>query len=851
MDTDALKKWPGLTAHEAAEKLRADGYNELSSQKKKNILMLLLKVLMEPMILLLVGCGSIYVLIGDIKDALMLLSFVIVVISITLYQENKTEKTLEKLREYASPRALVIRDGERKRIPGREVVRGDIIVLQEGDRIPADCVVLSCTNLLLDESLLTGESIPVRKSEWNGIIKKTNPGGHDLPYVYAGTMIVSGTGLAQATAIGMETEMGKIGKSIETIKTEDTLLHKETDKIVRYFSLIGFLLCLVVFLIYYILKGEILNGLLAGLTLGMSILPEEFPIVLVIFLTLGAWRISKKHVLTRRPETIETLGAASVLCVDKTGTLTLNTMKLVGLYADGQLHEIPEDGNARIPDKYFNLIDHALLASQREPFDPLEKEIKKVFKDHLAHKDKLYEEWKLYKEYPLSKEHLSLCHVWKEQNNAIDEYTIAVKGAPEAIIDLCHMSETKGTEIMDIVYEMANKGFRVIGVANAMHKGHNLPDDRHAYNFQFQGLLGFVDPIRASVPSSIKEAYKAGIRTIMITGDYAGTAVFIAKKIGLENPEEVMTGQELNSINPQQLKERMKRVNVFARVLPEQKLAIVNALKANGEIVAMTGDGVNDAPALKAANIGIAMGERGTDVAREASSLVVLNDDFSSIVTAVKLGRRIYENLKKAMGYTMAVHLPIAGMAIIPLLLNCPPALLPAHIAFLELVIDPACSTVFESEPEEKDIMSKPPRNINQRLFGYKTVLVALAQGISVLLLVLGIYVSAIYYKLPVDESRTYAFITLVASNLAMIITNLSFKQGFLHILKVKNTPLYYVISGTLVALFAIMNLSFLRSLFHFGNITMFEMMLLLIIGFMSMLWFETGKFLYRIHCCR
>ncbi|TFG35122.1 MAG: HAD family hydrolase, partial [Parcubacteria group bacterium] len=628
----------GLSEKEVSERLRQHGYNEIHSQKKRNVFLIFFNVVKEPMLLLLIGCGTIYFFLGEHKDALMLLSFVLVVVGITFYQERKTERTLEALRDLSSPRALVIRNSEQKRIAGREVVKDDIIVIKEGDRVPADAVVLSSSNLSVDESLLTGESVPARKSDWDGKEISKHPGGEDLPFVYSGTLVIAGRGIAKVLSIGTHTEMGKIGKSLQGIREEDTLLKKETGKIVRNFSIAGAILCLLIILIYGFTRGDWLNGILSGLTLSMAMLPEEFPVVLIIFLTLGAWRISKSQVLTRRAPAIETLGAATVLCTDKTGTLTLNAMHLTTLCVKNVYYDVDTKKVNSLPEVVHDLVEYGILASQKDPFDPIEKEVKRLGEFYLSDSEHMHNSWRIIKEYPLSKVLLALSHVWESPDK--QNYIISTKGSPEAIADLCHFSQFQQNEMSVCIEEMANRGLRVLGVARAFFKKTDLPDAQHDFHFEFVGLLGFIDPVRATVPASVREAHEAGMRVIMITGDYSGTAIYVAKQIGLENPEQCITGLELEVMDHLQLRERIKTVNVFARVVPEQKLLIVNALKANGAVVAMTGDGVNDAPALKSANVGIAMGGRGTDVAREASALVLLNDDFSSIVHAVKLGRR-------------------------------------------------------------------------------------------------------------------------------------------------------------------------------------------------------------------
>jgi Ca2+-transporting ATPase len=837
--TYSINNFSGLS-NEAAEKLlKEEGFNELPSQKKQNWLSILKKVISEPMLVLLIVGGSIYFFMGEPRDATMLLSFVLMIIGITFYQERKTEKTLEALKNLSSPKALVIRDSEQKKIDGRNIVRGDIIIIHEGDRVPADAVILSCQNLFVDESLLTGESMAVRKSEWKEKTESKRPGGDDLPFVYSGSLVTSGRGIARVESIGLKTEIGKIGKSLESIKEEDTLLKKETAKIVKIVAIIGVILCVFVIFAYIFTKGDIIEGFLAGLTLSMAILPEEFPVVLLIFLTLGAWRISKNKVLTRRSSAIETLGAATVLCTDKTGTLTMNRTKLSNLYTNDSFYELEKSNQNNLPEQFKLLLGYAVLASKKDLFDPIEKEL--IEAGELYLKKNMGEDLTLVKEYPLSKEMLALSHAWQAKDNKL---VIASKGAPEAILELCHVDKNQKKKILQKVKEMSDDGLRVLGVAKAVFTDNNLPSEQHDFDFEFIGLLGFVDPIRETVPSAVKEAYDAGMRIIMITGDYPGTAQFIASKIGIKNLEKYLTGKDLEKLSVDELREKIKTINIFARVLPEQKLSIVNALKSNGEIVAMTGDGVNDAPALKSAHIGVAMGERGTDVAREASSLILLNDDFSSIVVAVRLGRRIYNNLKRAMGYVLSVHIPIAGMSILPLVFDMPIALFPAHIAFLELIIDPACSTVFEAEKEEKNIMKKPPRDINQPILNFKTVLINIAQGISVLIATFALFVFAIKTGRSELEVRSFVFVSLVFANLMLIIINLSWTKNIYEVILSANKILFIVLGSALFCLFAVLHTPFFSELFRLTPLDLKDFALIIVVVFVSLIWFEALKLL-------
>ena len=835
METFDPESITGLSEEDAAGKLKKEGYNELPSQKKQSLFSIMLNVLREPMLLLLLGAGMIYLFLGEKNDALMLLMFVFVVVGITFYQERKTERALEALKNLSSPRAIVIRGGKQKRIPGREVVPGDVLILREGDRVPADGVMLFCTNFLADESLLTGESLAVRKSQWDGKTRSERPGGDDQPFVYSGTLVVQGHGIVQVTATGIHTEMGKIGKALETITQEDTLLKKETGLIVRNFALGGLMLCIFVVIVYGLTRGDWLNGLLAGLSLSMALLPEEFSVVLLIFLSLGAWRLSSRHVLTRRMPAVETLGSATVLCVDKTGTLTMNRMILSSLFSQGEYYG--NDGKSDLPEKFHGLLEFGYLASQKDPFDPVEKEIKIGTEKFLSDTEHIHSNWKLVREYPLSKDLLALSNVWESYDRR--KHVIAAKGSPEAVIDLCHMDGEQKKEILSHVQKMADKGLRILGVAGSSFQDDALPEKQHDFKFEFIGLLGFIDPVRPGVAQALSECYSAGIRVIMITGDYPGTARYIAGQIGLKDPDKYITCQELAQMGQAELAEKIRTTNIFARVVPEQKLAIVNALKSNGEVVAMTGDGVNDAPALKSAHIGVAMGERGTDVARESSAIVLLNDDFSSIVAAVRLGRRIFDNLKKAIGYIFSVHVPIAGLALFPILFNLPLVLLPAHIAFLELIIDPACSTVFEAEPEEKNIMERPPRNLKERLFGKKSLILSLLQGTSVLAVVIIVFLLALHIGKGETEARTLTFATLVIANLALILANLSWSKSIIKTFDFENKALWLVLGGALFSLILVLYVPAFRSLFHFSVLHFDDMLIALFAGILSVAWFK------------
>ncbi len=832
-----IQEFQGVSEQEAEKKLQTEGYNDLPTSKKKSFFSAIWKIFQEPMLLFLIAASFIYFLLGDSKEAIMLGAFVLVVLGITFYQERKTDRALEALRDLSSPRALVIRDGKQKRIPGREVVRGDILILSEGDRVPADAVVLSSLHLTSDESLLTGESLPVKKT--------ANLIDSPSSFVYSGTVIVQGQGIARVEKIGTETEIGKIGKSLRSIPTEKTKLEKETKKIVFIFATIAFLLCSLIVILYSLKHHDWLNGFLVGITMAMSMIPEEIPVILTVFIAIGAWRISRKQVLARHPAVLETLGSTTVLCVDKTGTLTENIMKVSQIFAQEEFHSISlvknqENQNDELPETFHELIEFGILASQTDPFDPMDQAIRQLGDYFLKETEHLHDDWEMIQEYPLSSKLLALSHVWKSKER--NDYIIAAKGSPEAIFDLCHLPQNELQSLTDKVQTLASEGLRVLAVSKARFDAIPLPDQQHDFDFEFIGLIGFADPVRPKVPAAIEECYLAGIRVIMMTGDYPATAQKIAAKIGLKNFGEVISGSELETMNDTELKKRIKTVNIFARMIPAQKLRLVEMLKAEGEIVGMTGDGVNDAPALKAAHIGIAMGKRGTDVAREASSIVLIDDDFSSIVEAIRSGRRIFDNLRKAMAYILAIHIPIAGIALAPVLLNWPLIFLPVQIAFLQLIIDPACSIAFEAEAEESDLMKHPPRDPAKSLFDKQIFKIGIFQGLFILAILLTVFFIASAQGRKETEIRTLTFSTLILSNLGLLLINRSWSRSLFAALRIPNRPLWAITISALSFLTLTISVPFLRELFQFSKITFLEMFLCGIAALTSVFWFELFK---------
>lgn len=803
----------GLTESEAAARLKADGYNELPRARQRTVPRIALEILKEPMFALLLGSGAIYLILGDVEEALLLLAFATISVAIAIVQESRSENVLKALRDLSSPRALVIRDGTRRRIAGREVVAGDLLVLSEGDRVAADGTLRASGDLLVDESLLTGESVPVRKLAGKSGAP-ARPGGDDLPFVFSGSLVVRGHGLAEVTATGPRSEMGKIGTTLRDIESVPPRLTVQTRRLVRVAAAGGLAVSVAAVLLYGALRGDWLAALLGGIAIGMSMLPEEFPLVLTVFMVMGAWRISRARVLTRRAAAIETLGSATVLCTDKTGTLTENRMTVAELRVDGQIHRPASAALEPLSPAFAPLVECGVLASAIEPFDPMEQAFHALERATRADGPHPHEGRSLSRAWGLRPELLAVTHAWQSERG--DDHVVAVKGAPEAVAHLCRFDAAGMARLRDEVDAMAADGMRVLGVARTLVSEPSWPDSPSELAFTFLGLVGLADPLRPQVPAAVAECQAAGIRVVMITGDYPVTAQAIARQARLRS-DAVVTGERIETASDAELADIVRDAAIFARIQPVQKLRIVQALKARGEVVAMTGDGVNDAPSLKAADIGIAMGGRGTDVAREAASIVLLDDDFGSIVKAVRLGRRIYDNLRKAMGYIVAVHVPIAGLALLPLLFGTPIVLAPIHIAFLEMVIDPVCSVVFEAEPDERDLMDRPPRPPQSALIPASLVGWSLLQGGLALVLVGAVYLIGLHRNMPEPELRALAFITLVLTNVGLILVNRSFSSSLWSAVSRRNPALWAVLAIALPLLLAAVSWAPVETLFRFG----------------------------------
>jgi len=810
-----LDKIVGLSKKEAEDRQKEFGFNELPNRDKRNIFKIIIGLITEPMIFLLLATVVIYFSLGDKQEATLLMLSVFVIIGIELYQEAKTEKSLEALRNLSSPICDVIRNGDRITIPGREIVVGDTIILSEGSRVPVDAKLISASNLRVDESLLTGESVAVEKHTKDVADFRGN-------LVFSGTLIVKGHAIAEATTIGSDTEIGKIGVSLKSISTEKTLLQKEVDKVIKIIASLAIVVSLVLVLIYWIQRGNLLQGFLAGLTLAISILPEEFPIVLTIFLTMGAWRLARNNVLTRRAHTIETLGSASVLCVDKTGTLTENKMTIMKITdANGNIYS---DNFLRASD----VIKFGILASQKKPFDPMEEAFISAGKQAFGGIEQVYNKNEIIKEYPLEDKSLSIVHAWGKGGVAD---LVALKGAPETVFDLCHLDKKTIAKLEKEVKGLASQGLRVIAVGKGINSL-KLSDSRHDYNFKFLGLVGLADPVRKGAASAVKMCRQAGIRVIMITGDYPETALSIAKQVGLDYGK-VITGADFENLSDIDKLETIESISVFSRVTPANKLTIVNAFKKNGEVVAMTGDGVNDAPALKSAHIGIAMGKRGTDVAREAATIVLLDDNFASIVKGIRLGRRIYKNLQKAMSYIFSIHIPIVILSLLPVLFGWPLVLVPIHIVFLELIIDPSCTLVFENEKEDSNIMQRFPRKLSEPIFSRKMVAGSIIQGVFISLMIVISYKTLLDMGWLQDKARGMVFLVLLVSNIFLVLA-ISGKQAFANIIRRENKAMIIIFLITALLATIVFCTPYLRGVFKFAPLSIFEVAMGILVGAFS-----------------
>lgn len=808
----------GLNAKDVAASRQIHGINELPTQKSKSFVFKFFAVFKEPMLLLLIAAGVLSIILADPLDTAVLLVMISGVVGITLYQEERAEKALKSLQKISAPSAMVLREGNWTKVEARDLVVGDLVRVSEGERIPADLKIESASNFSVDESALTGESLAVSKES-----------GENL---FSGSLAVTGRATAVVVAVGSKTELGKIGTSLAEIKHERTGLETEINGIVKVIAALAVFASILVVLLIVLRSGVWLEAMLSGIATAMAMIPEELPVILTLFFALGAWRMSKERVLTRRSAVIETLGSATVICVDKTGTLTMNKMTADSVIVGSETFVLGSDSPSEAVQK---VMDFGQLATPVDSFDPVDVAFRGIQTQPEART--------LLREYSLSSELMAMTMVWEGG----DRQLIATKGAPEAVAALSGLSHSEIAEIVKDVAAAAVSGRRVIAVAGAVvDKSQPLPEQQSELKLEFLGLVSLRDPIRPGVSASVEQCHQAGIRVVMITGDFIGTAHAIAAEIGL--PEgDYLTGQELDELSDEELSARVKNLVVCARMTPSHKLRLIAALKANGEVVAMTGDGVNDAPALKKADISVAMGMRGTDVAREASHLIITDDDFSSIVAGVRRGRSIYESLRKAVAYVIAVHMPLIGMALIPVLAgDFPLILLPAMVAFMEMVIDPACTIIFQAEQTEPNIMKRKPRPIAQKLLNRGTLSLALVQGLVVLGFVAAQYFWLLSQGRPEPEVRSMTLALMIVANFFLIMVNRSWSLGMIRTIRERtNKSVKWVIGIAALALFVLIELEPVAKAFELGPMGAFDWIQIVILGYLSVVWFDFYK---RIH---
>lgn len=828
----------GLTSDQAQELQEKYGKNELVHETKENMVVKIFHIILEPMFLLLLIAAIIYFVLGEPRDGIIMLIFVVGIISIDVIQEWKTDKTLEALKDLSAPKVTVMRDGKKVEINSEDLVPGDLMLIYEGVKIPADGIVVKCSGICVDESSLTGEAEGVWKHP--RVNEDTTPDYWKKDYCYAGTLVTQGTATVLVDKIGSETEYGKIGLNVVSAKGENSPLQKQTGALVKTCAILAGVLFVVVAVITYFnipdhaLKDRLIESILSGITLAMAMIPEEFPVVLTVFLSMGAWRLAKKNSLVKKLPSVETLGAVSVLCVDKTGTITKNEMTVEKVWS------FEEDEK--------DLCEVMGLCCEEETYDPMEKAMLKYCKSLDITKKHLFAGEKL-KEYAFTNETKMMGHVWHHD----DMYILAAKGSSESILKLCKLTESEKADVEEEILEMSKAGLRVIAVGKRIFEDkNNIPETLAENELQLCGLVGLIDPPRETVARDIALCNKAGIRVVMITGDNGITASSIAKKIGMENCDHIITGDMLNEMSDSELREKVKDVSIFSRVIPEHKMRIVKAFKQNGEIVAMTGDGVNDAPALKFADIGIAMGKRGSEVSREAADLILLDDNFSTIVDTIKDGRRIYDNIRKAVGYIFVIHIPIAFASLLAPLLKISPdclLLLPLHVVLLELIIDPTCSIVLERQPAEEDIMDRCPRDPNAKLLTFKVLIKSIIQG----LVMFGASFTTYYLvlkdgSLTPEIARSMGLVIIMIANLFLVQVNSSDSEFVYKTFGklIKDKVMIAIIVGTILGVGVILY-SPLNTYLKLAPLSLTQALLVILIAFVSVFWYEIVKLINKI----
>jgi len=819
-----LENIQGLSKQQIPELEKQYGKNIFQAASSRRSIHIIGDIIKEPMFLLLVVACSLYFFLGQLSEGIMMFVAIIIVTVISLYQEIKSTNAIAALQQLTNPRVNVIRNSKEVSILTADLLPGDIVLLEEGMNIPADALILQANDLSVNESAITGESLPVEKTAID-----------QEPKLYQGTTINSGKCIAKVTAIGDNTFLGKLGKAVDTYRPHKTQLQLQVNKFVRRFSLFGLAAFLIIFLANFVQHHQWISSLLFALTLAMSAIPEEIPVAFSSFMALGAYKMSRIGIISRQPQVIENLGAVSVICLDKTGTITENKMVVKNIYdyRTDSLTELEET----LSNPFENVLHYAFLASEEKPFDTMEKAIHEAH--FLNHKENDIWHMQMFFEYPLQGRPPMMTHVYKNEKII----TAAAKGAPERIIEVCHLTNSDKTKINDHIRLLAGNGYRILGVASAVVNT-PLPEVQDNFNWQFEGLLALYDPPKKNVYTVLKKIYDAKIDIKLITGDYPETAISIAGDIGIFNYLKCVTGEEIMTLKESELKQTVKTVNVFARMFPEAKLKVIEALKASGAIVAMTGDGINDGPALKSADVGIAMGKKGTAVAHLASDLILTDDNLDKIADAISEGRKIFSNLKKAIRYIISIHIPIVLTASIPVIFEWRYSNLftPIHIIFLELIMGPTCSIFFEKEPVEKDIMYQSPKKITNSLFSRKEIIISIIQGIIIACGALFSYYYFMNNGSSIAEIRTFVFTYLIFSNLFLTFVNRSFTQTLYYTSRFTNSLAPLIILLSILFLLAIHFLLPVRQLFQLTLISPRELLLCFSIACLSVIWFEIYK---------
>lgn len=816
----------GLTDEEVLASRNAYGKNTLDYKKENSFLEALKSVLKEPMVILLAVASSIYFISGNVGDGIFLASAIILVATISLYQDSRSRKTLKKLKNLTQPNSKVIRNGVIVEIRSDEIVVGDSLIVEEGNIIPADGLMVHSNDFSVNESLLTGESLSVFKD-----ISKSDH------RIFTGTTVDSGLAIATITEIGNATQLGKIGKSLEAIQEEKTPLERQITNFVKNMSIWGGIIFLLVWGINYVKTSDLLDSLLKALTLAMSVLPEEIPVAFTTFMALGAWRLMKMGIVVKQMKTVESLGSATVICVDKTGTITENKMSLVTLFTlkSGEIGFVEND----LSEAQKELITFAMWASEPIPFDPMEVALHESYRKIISHDERPY--YKMVNEYPLSGTPPMMTHFF---DNASGTRIIAAKGAPEAFLDISNLEETQKTQIKMAINTLGKEGYRLLGVGKSDFKGNQFPKRQQDLPFEFLGMVAFYDPPKENIHSVLQDFDRAGINVKLVTGDNSATATAIAKQVGFKGYEKCMSGSELMQLEDSDLQEKVKTTQVYTRMFPDAKLRIINALKANNEIVAMIGDGVNDGPALKASHFGIAMGKKGTEIAKEAASLILVDDDLSRMIDAIAMGRKIYTNLKKAIQYIISIHIPIILTVFIPLALGWmyPTILLPSHVILLELIMGPTCSIIYENEPMEKNTMIQKPRPFTTTFFNLKELTTSIAQGLVITLGSLSVYQYAVFHGYNESVTRTMVLMVLIMANIFLTLVNRSFYFSMFTSLKNKNNLVPLIIGITIVLVGLLLFVPVFTSFFQLESLTKSQLGISFLIAAVSVLWYELVK---------